>query len=445
MSYNRNFLGWKKENKHPSLSENFSSILIPNNSSFWKKLFAFSGPGLLIAVGYMDPGNWATDIAAGSQFGYTLLSVILCSNLFAIILQYLSIKLGVVAERDLAQACRDHYSKLSNIILWILCEISISACDLAEIIGSALSLNMLFNIPITFGVIITTLDIFFIIMIFQNKSFRYIEIIVAIFILTIFICFSFEIINSNPDIKSIIHGLIPTQDIITNYNILYLAIGILGATVMPHNLYLHSSIIQTRNYPRNFNGKQMAIKYATIDSILSLFLAFIINASILIVSAAMFHKIGYKNICTITDAYNFLTPLMGSSLASILFAIALFASGQNSTLTGTFAGQIIMEGFININIQPWKRRIITRLIAIIPAIIIAILYGKNGISELLVFSQIIISLQLSFAIIPLIQFTNDKNKMGYFVNGLFLKIISYISSIIIISLNIFLLYKIIFN
>lgn len=445
MSYNINFLGWKKENKHPSLSENFSSILIPNKGGFWKKLFAFSGPGLLIAVGYMDPGNWATDIAGGSQFGYTLLSVILFSNLFAIILQYLSIKLGVVAERDLAQACRDHYSNISNIILWILCEISISACDLAEIIGSALSLNMLFNIPITFGVIITALDIFFIIMLFQHKSFRYIEFIVAILILTTFICFSFEIVKSHPDIKSIINGLIPTKNIVTNYNVLYLAIGILGATVMPHNLYLHSSIIQTRKYPRNIDGKKMAIKYATIDSILSLFLAFIINSSILIVSAAMFHKIGYTNICTITDAYNSLTPLMGSSLASILFAIALFASGQNSTLTGTFAGQIIMEGFININIKPWKRRIITRLIAIIPAIIIAIIYGKNGISELLVFSQIIISLQLSFAIIPLIKFTNDYKKMGYFVNGLLLKITSYILSIIIIGLNLFLLYKTLFN
>lgn len=431
--------GWRKENKHHSLSEAFSSIPIPKKGGFWKKFFAFSGPGLLIAVGYMDPGNWATDIAGGAQFGYTLLSVILISNLFAILLQHLAIKLGVVAERDLAQACRDHYSPALNFILWILCEIAIAACDLAEVIGSALALNLLFGLPMAWGVAITALDVL-IILFFQYKGFRYIEALVAALIFTISICFGFEIVSSQPDIPSLLKGLIPKPEIITDPRVLYLAIGILGATVMPHNLYLHSSLIQTRNYPRNIKGKKMAIKYATIDSTWSLSLAFFINAAILIVSAETFHKTGYIGVTDITEAHELLSPLMGSTLASVLFAIALLASGQNSTLTGTIAGQIVMEGFLNIRLKPWLRRLITRFIAIVPAMAVVIIYGEKGATELLVISQVILSLQLSFAIVPLINFTNDRQKMGGFANGFYLKCITWTIAIVIITLNVFLLY-----
>lgn len=429
-------------NNKPSLSENFSSISIPKKGSFWKKFFAFTGPGLLISVGYMDPGNWATDIIGGSKFGYKLLFVILISNIFAIILQYLSIKLGVVTEMDLAQACRNNYSYITNIFLWILCEISIIACDLAEIIGSALALNLLFNIPITLGVVATALDIF-IITFFQNKNFRYIELIVGILIFIIFLCFSIVIFFSKPNIISIIKGLIPDYKIFFNYNALYISTGILGATIMPHNLYLHSSIIQTRNYSRNISGKKMAIKYGTIDSTLSLFLAFFINCAILIIASQVFNKTGHTEVDNIKDAYKLLSPIMESSIASLLFAIALLAAGQNSTITATFAGQIIMEGFINIKIKPYLRRIFTRIISIIPAVIVAILYGENGTSQLLLFSQIIISIQLSFAVIPLISITSNYKKMGNFVNGIYLKYISWIISTTIIIVNIMLLYQII--
>lgn len=432
--------GWRKKNKYPSLSESFSSISIPKNSGFWKKFFIFSGPGLLIAVGYMDPGNWATDIIGGAKYGYLLLSIILISNIFAIFLQYLSIKLGVVTERDLAQACRDHYPNKLNIFLWIICELAIAACDMAEIIGSSLALKLLFNLPIKYGIIITTLNVLVIIF-FHKKKFRYIEGIVALLIFTISICFILEFFKTNPSIVNIFYGLIPNYNILLNKNALYIAVGILGATVMPHNLYLHSSLVQTRDYSRDIEGKKMAIKYATIDIIWSLFLAFFINAAILIIAASIFYMSGHTEVSNIIDAYKLLTPLTGSSLVSILFGIALFASGQNSTLTGMFAGQIVMEGFTNIKIKPWIRRIITRLIALIPAIIITIIYKENA-SELLVFSQVILSMQLSFAIIPLIKFTSDKKKMGEFVNSLFIKITSWIISCIIIMLNIFLIYSI---
>lgn len=407
--------------------------------NFYKKIFQFSGPGLLIAVGYMDPGNWATDIIGGSKFGYQLLSIILITNFFAIFLQYLSIKLGIVIEKDLAQICKDNYSSYINIILWILCEISIIACDVSEIIGTALALNLLFNLPIYIGVIITALNVF-IITFFQNKNFKYIEIIVGVFMLIIFICFIIEIIILKPNINSILFGFIPNYKIIYNTNMLYISIGILGATVMPHNLYLHSNIIQTRKYQRNINGKKIAIKYATIDIIISLFLAFFINASILIIAAEAFYNTGYTNVNNITDAYKLLSYIIKSPLSGLLFAIALFASGQNSTITGTIAGQIIMEGFINFKLNPYIRRIITRLAAIIPAVIMIIIYGKNKISELIIISQIIISIQLIFAIIPLITITNNVKKMGYFVNNLFIKFLSWIISIIIILLNLYLIY-----
>lgn len=401
------------------------------------------GPGLLVAVGYMDPGNWATDIAGGAQFGYTLLSVILISNLFAIVLQYLSVKLGVVAERDLAQACKDHFHPSVNFVLWIFCEIAIAACDLAEVIGSAIALNLLFGIPLSVGVVITVIDVFLILFL-QSRGFRYIESLVGGLIFIIFAAFFYEIVLSKPEILPMLEGLIPKKEIMTNPSMLYIAIGILGATVMPHNLYLHSSIVQTRNYPRTTEGKKEALKFAGLDSSFSLMLAFFINASILIISAATFHTTGNKDVADINDAYMLLTPLLGTTLASIFFGVALLASGQNSTLTGTLAGQIVMEGFLNIRLKPWVRRLITRLIAIVPALIISIKYGERGTADLLVFSQVILSMQLSFAVVPLVMFTGSKAKMGEFVNKPWLKFVAYIISAIIIILNIYLLKETIF-
>ena len=435
--------GWRKEKHQNSLSEVFSSINIPQDAGFWKKLLAFTGPGLMVAVGYMDPGNWATDIAGGAKFGYTLLSVILISNIFAIILQHLAVKLGVVAERDLAQACRDHFKPTTNFILWVLCEIAIAACDLAEVIGSAIALNLLFGIPLTWGIAITGIDVF-IILLLQSRGFRWIEAFVAGLIFVIFACFGYEIIASEPDLFPLLKGLIPTKQIVYNPSMLYIAIGILGATVMPHNLYLHSSIVQTRNYKRDTEGKKMAIKFATIDSTFSLFLAFFVNAAILIVAAATFHDTGYQDVADIFDAHKLLDPLLGTSVASVFFAIALLASGQNSTLTGTLAGQIVMEGFLNIRLKPWIRRLLTRLIAIVPALIIAILYGEKGTTDLLVLSQVILSMQLSFAVIPLVMFTNSKAKMGEFANKNFLKVIVAFVTLIILVLNLYLLYTTIF-
>ncbi|KQT16858.1 manganese transporter [Chryseobacterium sp. Leaf404] len=431
---------WRKEKTMHSLPEVYASVKIPKNGSFWRKYLAFAGPGLMVAVGYMDPGNWATDIAGGAQFGYTLLSVILISNIFAMVLQHLSVKLGVVAERDLAQACRDHYSPTTNFILWILCEIAIAACDLAEVIGSAIALNLLFGIPLTWGIVITTVDVL-IILLLQAKGFRWIESIVGGLIFIILGCFVYELIISKPALTEIFGNLIPKKEIIANPAMLYIAIGILGATVMPHNLYLHSSIVQTRDYDRTREGKKEAIKYATLDSSVSLILAFFINAAILILAAATFHTSGNKDVADIHDAYKMLTPILGASMASIVFAVALLASGQNSTLTGTLAGQIVMEGFLNIRLKPWLRRLITRLIAVIPALIVAILYGEKGTTDLLVLSQVILSMQLSFAVIPLVMFTNDKAKMGEFANKPFMKACVWIIAFIIVVLNIYLLYQ----
>ncbi|WP_439479509.1 Nramp family divalent metal transporter [Chryseobacterium aquaticum] len=435
---------WRKDKTSNSLPEVFSSISIPKKSGFWRKYLAFAGPGLMIAVGYMDPGNWATDIAGGAQFGYTLLSVILISNIFAMVLQHLSVKLGVVAERDLAQACRDHFKPTTNFILWVFCEIAIAACDLAEVIGSAIALNLLFGIPLTWGIVITTIDVL-IILLLQAKGFRWIESIVGGLIFIILACFGYEIIISKPQINAILGGLIPQKEIITNPAMLYIGIGILGATVMPHNLYLHSSIVQTRDYTRDTKGKKEAIKFATLDSTVSLLLAFFINAAILILAAATFHTSGNQHIADINDAYKMLTPILGASMASIAFAIALLASGQNSTLTGTLAGQIVMEGFLNIRLKPWLRRLITRLIAVIPALIVTIIYGEQGTTDLLVLSQVILSMQLSFAVVPLVMFTSDKGKMGEFVNRPFLKICVWIITFIIIILNLYLLYQTFFG
>ncbi|MBS1548600.1 MAG: Nramp family divalent metal transporter [Bacteroidetes bacterium] len=435
---------WQKNNSTKSLPESHATIPIPENAGFWKKLFAFLGPGLMVAVGYMDPGNWATDIAGGSQFGYTLLSVILISNIFAMVLQHLALKLGVVAERDLAQACRDHFSPKVNFGLWVLCEIAIAACDLAEVIGSAIALNLLFGIPLTWGIVITIVDVLLILFL-QHKGFRWLEAVVATLMLTIFGCFIYEIILSKPDVFPLLQGLLPQPEVVTNPSMLYIAIGILGATVMPHNLYLHSSIVQTRNYKRSFEGKKEAIKFATIDSTFSLFLAFFINAAILIVAAATFHTSGNHQVAEITDAHELLAPILGTSLASVFFAIALLASGQNSTLTGTLAGQIVMEGFLNLRLKPWLRRLITRLISVVPALVVTIIYGEKGTGELLVLSQVILSMQLSFAVVPLVMFTSSKAKMGRFVNRPLLRWLAWIITGIIIILNVVLLYQTLFS
>ena len=401
---------------------------------------AFAGPGLMVAVGYMDPGNWATDLAGGARFGYTLLSVVLISNFMAILLQHLSLKLGIVTNRDLAQACRDHYSKPMVYFLWILCEIAIAACDLAEVIGSAIALNLLFGIPLIVGVILTACDVM-IVLLLQNRGFRILECIVATLIFTIGGCFAYELAVSHPSISGIMGNLLPKPEIVFNPEMLYIAIGILGATVMPHNLYLHSSIVQTRAFEKTDKGRSMAIKYATIDSTAALLCAFFINAAILIVSAATFHGTQYENVADINDAYKLLTPVLGVPFASLLFALALLASGQNSTLTGTLAGQIVMEGFLNIRLRPWMRRVITRLIAIVPAVVVAIMYGAKGVGQLLILSQVVLSLQLSFAVIPLVWFTSDRRKMGRFVNARWLKILSWAVTAIIVTLNIYLLFQ----
>ncbi|MFB9121108.1 Nramp family divalent metal transporter [Bergeyella porcorum] len=435
---------WRSERSSNSLSEVFSSVEVPQNVGFWKKLFAFLGPGLMISVGYMDPGNWATDIAGGAQFGYTLLSVILISNLFAMLLQHLALKLGIVAERDLAQACRDHFHPAVNFLLWLFCEIAIAAMDLAEVLGTAIALNLLFGIPLTWGIVITIVDVLVILML-QAKGFRWLESVVGGLVFIILICFGYQMVVSKPEIFPLLNGLIPQQEIVTNPSMLYIAIGILGATVMPHNLYLHSSIVQTRNYSRTDEGKKEAIKFATIDSTASLMLAFLINGAILIVAAATFYTSGHHQIADITDAHKMLEPLLGTSLASIAFAVALLASGQNSTLTGTLAGQIVMEGFLRLRLKPWLRRLITRLIAVVPAFVVTLLYGEKGSSELLVLSQVILSMQLGFAVVPLVMFTNDRLKMGKFANPTWLKILAVCIAAIIIVLNFYLLYTELFQ
>ncbi len=429
--------GWRQAARSPSLPEVYASV--PVGHSVWRKMWAFSGPGLMVAVGYMDPGNWATDLAGGAQFGYTLLSVVLISNFMAILLQHLSLKLGIVTGRDLAQACRDHYSKPVGFFLWVICEIAIAACDLAEVIGSAIALNLLFNIPIIVGVVLTALDVF-IVLFLQHKGFRYIEALVASLIFLIGGCFAYEIAISQPAIGPMLLGLIPRTEVVTNPAMLYVAIGILGATVMPHNLYLHSSIVQTRAYEKNDKGRGMAIRYATIDSTVSLLFAFFINAAILVVSAAAFHGTEHQDVADISDAYKLLAPVLGTQLASTAFAVALLASGQNSTLTGTMAGQIVMEGFLELRLRPWVRRLLTRLVAIVPAVIVASIYGERGVGQLLVLSQVVLSMQLSFAVVPLVQFTSERKKMGRFANHPLLAILAWIVTAIIIALNLYLLY-----
>lgn len=426
---------WRYEVERPSLPEIHSSLHVPETPKFMRKLLAFAGPGFLVAVGYMDPGNWATDLAAGSRFEYSLLSVILLSNLMAILLQSLCVKLGIVTGRDLAQACRDHFSRPVSFGLWILAEIAIAACDLAEVIGSAIALNLLFHIPLIWGVCLTALDVFLLLML-QNRGYRYIEALVLSLIALIGVCFGLEILFAKPEISGILHGFfVPSAQIVTDPMMLYIAIGILGATVMPHNLYLHSAIVQTRDYKRTSEGKREAIRFCTLDSTIALSMALFINAAILIVSAAAFHRAGHTNVAEINDAYKLLSPLIGITGASTIFALALLASGQNSTLTGTLAGQVIMEGFLNIHLKPWLRRTITRAVAIIPAIIVTALYGASGTAKLLILSQVILSMQLSFAVFPLVMFTSNRLKMGEFVNSGWVRSLSWTVALLIAVLN----------
>src|SRR6266496_1872453 len=419
---------WRLPGGTPSLSEVHRTIPVPKQLGFWRRALAFAGPGYLVAVGYMDPGNWATDLAGGSAFGYALLSVILISNLMAILLQGLAAKLGIVTGRDLAQACRDHFSRPSSIGLWVICEIAIAACDLAEVIGSAIALNLLFAIPLPWGIAITALDVLLVLFL-QHKGFRLLEALVVALIATIAGCFLFEIVIARPALGAVVPGFVPTLAIVRDPAKLYIAIGILGATVMPHNLYLHSSIVQTRRYEESAAGRRMAVRYAFLDSTVALSLALFINAAILVVAAATFHRAGRTDVAEIQQAYQLLTPLLGVTGASAVFAFALLASGQNSTLTGTLAGQIVMEGFLNIRIRPWLRRLITRGIAIVPAALTAIFFGENGTARLLILSQVILSLQLSFAVFPRSEVNCTRG------NTAWLKTLAYGVAVVIAALN----------
>jgi manganese transport protein len=432
--------GWRSSPNAPSLREVHGSIVVPVDAGFWRKLLAFAGPGYLVAVGYMDPGNWATDLAGGARYGYTLLSVILISNLMAILLQALAVRLGIGSGRDLAQACRDSYSRPVTIALWIICEIAIAACDLAEVIGAAIALNLLFGLPLIWGVCITVLDVL-IVLFLQNKGFRYVEALVVALIVAIAASFAIEIWWAAPNAADVAAGFIPRTQILTDPAMLYIAIGILGATVMPHNLYLHSSIVQTRRYLDTVASKAEAIRFATIDSSVALMSALFINAAILIVAAAVFHGTDYESVADIGDAYKLLSPLLGTTAAGVLFAVALLCSGQNATLTGTLAGQIVMEGFVNIRLRPWLRRLITRLVAIVPAVIVVILYGEKGTGALLVLSQVVLSLQLPFAVFPLVSFTSNRAKMGELVSPKWVQLLAWTIAVIIAALNAYLLYQ----
>jgi manganese transport protein len=394
---------------------------------------------MMVAVGYMDPGNWATDLAAGAGWGYALLFVILLSNLMAMLLQHLSVRLGIVADRDLAQACRDHYPRSVSLMLWVACEVAIAACDMAEVIGSAIALQLLFDVPLVWGIVITAADVMLILLL-QRRGFRILEAFVAALVFTIGACFAYELWAARPDAGGILRGFWPTTRILSDPAMLYVAIGILGATVMPHNLYLHSSVVQTRAYERSDAGKRRAIRFATIDSTVALLGAFFINASILILSAAAFHGTPNQGVADISDAHQLLSPVLGVPLASTVFAVALLASGQASTLTGTLAGQVVMEGFLDLRMRPWMRRLLTRSVAIVPAVVVAAMFGERGVGKLLILSQVILSLQLSFAVVPLVMFTTDRRKMGALTAPPWLSILAVVIAAIIVVLNLKLLY-----
>jgi manganese transport protein len=422
-----------------SLSEVYASIPIPAGGSWVRRLLAFSGPGYLVSVGYMDPGNWATDIAGGSKFAYTLLSVIMLSNLMAILLQALSARLGIAGGRDLAQACRDAYPRPVGYVLWIACELAIIACDLAEVIGTAIALKLLFGIPLVIGALITALDAFLLLML-MNRGFRFIEAFIVALLVVIATCFLIQIVLAAPPAAALFGGFIPSSEIVINPEMLYIAIGILGATVMPHNLYLHSSIVQTRRFTRDDAGKRHAIRWATVDSTMALMLALFVNASILIVAAAVFHANGKTDVEEIEQAYALLSPLLGVGIASVLFAVALLASGMNSTVTATLAGQIVMEGFLHLRLPHWMRRLVTRAIAIVPVVVVTGLYGEHGTAKLLIFSQVILSMQLPFAVIPLVQFVSDRKKMGAFAISSPVAVLAWVVAAVIVALNVKLLF-----
>ena len=427
-----------EEDARPSLPEVYSSIHVPAGGLWLRRFLAFAGPGYMISVGYMDPGNWATDIAGGSRFGYTLLAVILLSNLMAILLQALSVRLGIATGRDLAQACRAHYSRPVNIGLWLACEAAIIACDLAEVIGTAIALQLLFGIPLIAGALITALDAFLLLLL-MNKGFRFLEAFVIALLIVIAACFAVQIVAAAPPIAAVLRGFVPSPEIVTNREMLYVAIGIIGATVMPHNLYLHSSVVQTRAYANSDEGRRDAIRWATADSTIALMLALFINAAILIVAASTFHATGHSDVTEIGEAFRLLSPLLGLGIASTLFALALLASGLNSTVTATLAGQIVMEGFLRLRIPNWARRLITRGIAIVPVVIVTALYGDKGTAQLLVLSQVILSMQLPFAVIPLVRFVSDKRKMGVFVIPVWVAVLAWLVASVIVILNVKLL------
>jgi len=415
-----------------SLSEVHSTVAIPGSRGFLRRLFAFAGPAYLVSVGYMDPGNWATDIAAGSRYGYALIWVLLMSNLMAVLLQSLSARLGLVSGRDLAQACRDRYPPAVNAALWILCEVAIAACDLAEVLGSAIGLQLLFGLPLIYGVLLTALDTFLILFLHQ-AGIRKMEAFILVLVATIGGCFLLEIFLSRPDVAGIARGFLPT---LPDRDALYYAIGILGATVMPHNLYLHSSLVQSRRVVKTAQGIHQSIRYNTIDSVVALNIAFFINAAILVMAAAVFFRSGHTEIASIQDAHRLLAPLVGSSAAPVLFALALICAGQSSTITGTLAGQIVMEGFVNIRLRPWLRRLVTRGLAIIPAVATIAVAGEGGTGELLVFSQVLLSMQLSFAVIPLIHMVSDRKRMGAFAIRPGTKALAWACALVIAILNV---------
>lgn len=423
-----------------SLPEVFSSVRVaPEGATWLKRFLSFVGPGYMVAVGYMDPGNWATDLQGGAQFGYTLLSVIMISNLMAILLQALAARLGIATGRDLAQACRDHFRPSVSILLWLTCELAIIACDLAEVIGTAVALQLLFHIPLVFGALISAFDAF-IVLFLMNRGFRYLEAFIIALLTIIALCFAVQVAIAAPPVAAVLEGFIPHPGIVTHPAMLYIAIGIIGATVMPHNLYLHSSIVQTRDYPRTEGGRREALRWTVLDSTIALMLALFINAAILIVSAAAFHGTGHQDVAEIEDAYHLLSPTLGVGIASTLFAVALLASGTNSTVTGTLAGQIVMEGFLHLTIPHWARRLITRGLAIVPVVVVTALYGSHGVGALLILSQVVLSLQLPFAVVPLVMFVSDRRKMGRFTIGRGMQALSWGVAGIILVLNFKLLY-----
>ncbi|MCG2631887.1 Nramp family divalent metal transporter [Bradyrhizobium sp. WYCCWR 13023] len=437
--------GWRTDAPATkSLAEVNATVAIPAAGAWWRRLLAFVGPGYMVSVGYMDPGNWATDLAGGSRFGYTLLSVILLSNLMAILLQSLAARLGIVTDRDLAQACRATYSPAVNFLLWLACEAAIIACDLAEVIGTAIALKLLFGIPLVGGALIAALDAF-LLLVLMNRGFRFLEAFVMALLAVIAVCFAVQIVAAAPPVAEVLRGFTPKSEIFTNSEMLYIAIGIIGATVMPHNLYLHSSIVQTRAYARNEEGRRDAIKWATTDSTIALMLALFINAAILIVAAATFHTSGHSDVAEIGQAFELLSPLLGLGIASTLFAVALLASGLNSTVTATLAGQIVMEGFLDLRLPSWARRLVTRGIAIIPVIVVTAIYGERGTADLLVFSQVVLSMQLPFAVIPLVRFVSDRRKMGQFAIARYVAATAWIVAGVIVVLNVKLLVDTLFG